>query len=226
MLLRTPIVTVLLIASVAGAAQAKTPPKGKSSPRAAKTAATPPATATPAPEAKETDPVVAAAQQANRMHEQAAAACKEALENTKKDGSLPQAQRQLLMAAALLYNSSSDLKRVGQMERSLAEKRTASGEQQERAAQSLDTDAEKAAVKKKAKANIAYGTAKLAIAESILEFSSRQEELAKGAAAASKGTDAAAAQKAAKKVIEQSAAAKSLYKSVRETRAKLSRIPH
>lgn len=225
-MLRTPIVTALLIAAVAGATHAKTPPKGKSTPRAAKTAAAPPATATAAPEVKETAPVVAAAQKAMQMHEQAAAAAKEALENTKKGGSLSQAQRQLLMAAAVLYNSSADLKRVGQMERTLAEKRTASGEQQERAMQSLETDAEKAAVKKKAKANIAYGTTQLAIAESILEFSSRQEELAKGAAAASKGGDAAVAQKAAKKIIEQSAAAKSLYKNVRETRAKLSRIGH
>jgi hypothetical protein len=224
-LLRTPLVTVLLVAGVAVATQAKTPPAATPSPGATGTpAATAVTTPTAATEAQETDPVVAAAQQAMRMHEQAAAACKEAIERSKPGGSLAQAQQRLLMAAALLYNSSADLKRVGQKEMTLAEKRTASGEQQERAAQSTETDEEKASIKRKAKANIAYGTAQSAIAESILAFSRRQGELAKAADLASKGTDGAALQKASKKIIEQSGAAKSLYQNVRETRAKLKRI--
>jgi hypothetical protein len=219
---RLPVLLTILLAATAAAAQSKT--KGAAaSARATATAPAGAAEATPTA-AIETDPVAAAVQRAVRMHEQAAAACIQAIENSRKEGPLSHSQRPLLMAAALLYNAGNELKRIAQKEQTLATKRTAAGEQKERVAKKADTDEKKAAALRKAKADIAYGTAQAAIAESILDFAQRDQELAKEADNAGTGNDGAAVDAAAKKVIEQSTAARKLYEEVRETRAKLARI--
>jgi hypothetical protein len=214
---------VLIVASllfaVATSAQAKPPAKkpAMKATAAAASTATPAATATVVSQI-ETDAIVAAAQKAMQMHDTAAGACNEGLEKQAHGGPLAQAQRHLLRAAAVLYNSANQLKRIGQKELAQAEKWQASGEQKERAASAAENDAEKAAVTRKGKAQLAYGETQGAIAESLIAFAKREEELAKEADAAAQGTDSAAFEAAAKKIIEENKAAKALYESVKETR--------
>jgi hypothetical protein len=209
-----PLVLAIVVAASA-AAQQKTP---------AGTASVRPTAAAPATGVRDEDPVVAAVQRSAEMHAQAADAAREAVEKANHGGPLIQAQRHLLMAAALLYNSSAQLERVAKKETMRADAWQATGEQKERAAGEMEEEKDKTQARRQGKAYVAYGTAQATIAESIATFAARQAELAKEAEAAGKATTSEPLEKSAKNIIDANQAAQALAAGVRETRGKLEKL--
>lgn len=206
------IIVVLFLATAAAGQQATTPvttptPMGD----LRKVESTPPTD----------DAVVVAAQRAAQMQDQAAKAAAQAVETATHGGPLFQAQRHLLMAAALLYTSSAQLERVAQKESARATRWNTLGEQKTRAAEDLDDAKVQTAERQKSKAYLAYAKTQAAIAQSMLDFAQQQEDLAKEADAAAKASVSEPLETSAQHIVEQNEAAQALAATVLEMRTKL-----
>jgi hypothetical protein len=180
-----------------------------------------PLTVAGTPVAASRDPVIVAVRLSRQLQAQAAEATKAAVELAEDDLTMPNARRQMLLAAGSLYNSCAQLKRVAQKESERASRWQAKGEQKERVAGTLDTEEAKNKTMRQAKAHLVYAHTQNAMAAAMLDFASRQEGLSKQTETVASNGDAGAFSETHKKIQASHEEAEKLYEEVSRERAKL-----